>query len=418
MYQEIDKTSYKIYYIPTNRFKRNTIRIEFCIPVEKEKISLSLFLFNLLFEGSEKYPTKRLIKLACDDLYALNWSYDGYISGNYLRLDCKFNFLDEFYTEKGMAKKSFQFIHEILFHPLIKDGKFQEDKVELVRKRLIEMKEVERENHGAYAFNQLLNIISPNTPISYSHNGYLEDYKKITSEELVQFYNELLNSAELSIYVCGKENNTFVEELSSIFPIRTLKKKKKLPLEITHSKFRKTPKTVVEKDDNNQSILIMGCKTDTFTMYEKQYVAYVYNYILGGGTNSYLFQNVREKNSLCYGINSSFQTICNLFFISAGIDAKNFKKCTSLIKKQMKRISDGDISEEMIENAKTIYIEAKKELNDSVNGMIKNVSGHVELGYDLADVQQEEIKKVTKEDIVSLSKKIHLDAIYLLEGGE
>ena len=74
MYQEYDMTSYKLYVIPTERFKRNTVRLIFSKPVKKEEISLFTLLLTVLFEGSKKYPTGRKIRIETDNLYGLGWS--------------------------------------------------------------------------------------------------------------------------------------------------------------------------------------------------------------------------------------------------------------------------------------------------------------------------------------------------------
>ena len=43
--------------------------------------------------------------------------------------------------------------------------------------------------------------------------------------------------------------------------------------------------------------------------YERNYPLTLFSIILGGGTNSKLFRNVREKNSLCYYIYSTVNSI-------------------------------------------------------------------------------------------------------------
>ena len=52
------------------------------------------------------------------------------------------------------------------------------------------------------------------------------------------------------------------------------------------------------------------------TVFEKQYVLYIYSFILGGSPNSKLFKTVREKNSLCYSISATFKAIYNILYIN------------------------------------------------------------------------------------------------------
>ena len=78
------------------------------------------------------------------------------------------------------------------------------------------------------------------------------------------------------------------------------------------------------------------------------YVSYIYSYILGGGPDSMLFKNVREKNSLCYSINASIYSISDLMIIKSGINAKDVSKAIKIIKEQVKKIKKGNFDLEEI----------------------------------------------------------------------
>ena len=137
---------------------------------------------------------------------------------------------------------------------------------------------------------------------------------------------------------------------------------------------------------------------------------------MSGGPDSKLFKNVREKNSLCYNVKSNISKIFNLMIITAGIDAKNYKKTVSLIKKELKNMEKGDFSEEEINSAKAIYNSSILSMQDSPYNLIGVYKAKEYLNLDPIEVRIEEIKKVSKEDIVKLSKKIKMDTIFLLEG--
>lgn len=417
MYQEYNLESYKLYVIPTERFKRNTIRLVFRRQVKKEEISGLLFTLGVLFEGSKKYPSGRELKIASDNLYAAGWSWGGSLSGNYLICHIDFHFLDEKYTEEGMLDQTLQFFKELLFSPNVENGGFDKETVELVRLRMLEEIETEKEAPGVYAVKKMKMYLSPDTPISYSNIGYKQDYLELTAEDLYEYYQECLKTCDLDVFVCGHVKDiNWKEKIRSFIPINTIKKAKNINPYIEHKSYRKKAQTIIEQDENNQSKLVIGCKLDPLTSFERQYVTHVYSYILGGGADSYLFQNVREKNSLCYSISSGFQILNNIMTISAGIDGENLKKTVHLVKEQMKKMKKGEFTEEQIKNAMTVYVEAKHQLTDSVNGLISNVDNHIHYGYDLFERQMEEIEKVTKEDVMKLASKIHFDTIFLLEG--
>ena len=142
----------------------------------------------------------------------------------------------------------------------------------------------------------------------------------------------------------------------------------------------------------------------------------MYNFILGGSPDSRLFSIVREENSLCYSISSSFSGVTNTMLISSGINASDFKKSVTLIKKILKDISSGNIKDEELEKGKITYLSTFKELEDSIYSMMSLYVSKEYLDLDLLEERKKEIEKVTKEDIIKFSKKIHMDTIYLLEG--
>ena len=181
---------------------------------------------------------------------------------------------------------------------------------------------------------------------------------------------------------------------------------------------RLLPKTYKEKSNYSQSQLVMGYKLSNLSDFELRYVLNVYSYILGGGPDSKLFKNVREKNSLCYSISSTGQPLNSILIVSAGIDAKNFDKTVSLVKKQVKQMIKGDFSDDDIIKAKVTYLNSLKELEDNPQSILSMYVGMEYLNSHDMDMRINNINKVTKSDVVSLANKVHLDTIYLLEGGD
>ena len=199
------------------------------------------------------------------------------------------------------------------------------------------------------------------------------------------------------------------------FKINTIKKTATSHI-INHNKFRKITNIVKSPKNINQSILLFGFKLDNITEFERLYTLAVYNSILGGSPDSKLFREVREKNSLCYSISSTYSGINSYEIISAGINKKDYNKAVKLIKKEIKKMALGEFTEEEIKQAQITYIASLKEIEDAPSSMISIYEAHEYLGYDLMPEREKNIVKVTKEDIITLAKKLKLDTIYLLEG--
>ena len=68
--------------------------------------------------------------------------------------------------------------------------------------------------------------------------------------------------------------------------------------------------------------------------------------------------------------------------------------------------------------AKVTYLNSLKELEDNPQSILSMYVGMEYLNSHDMDMRINNINKVSKSDVVALANKIHIDTIYLLEGGE
>ena len=138
--------------------------------------------------------------------------------------------------------------------------------------------------------------------------------------------------------------------------------------------------------------------------------------MLGGSSNSLLFDTVREKNSYAYYINSNAKAYDNILMIYSGIESGNSENVLKLIKKTLSDVQKGKFSDEILENSKATIIASIKASTDSPNGIINTYYAKVLVNSDDFEKRMENIKKVSQEDIIELSKKVTIHTVYLLEG--
>jgi len=152
------------------------------------------------------------------------------------------------------------------------------------------------------------------------------------------------------------------------------------------------------------------------TDYEKNYPLVLANLILGGGTDSKLFKEVREKNSLCYTIHSSTNKLDNLMIIRAGIDKNNYDKTVELIEKNIKDIQKGKFTESDINIAKQFYNTSLESIEENEFYIINEYLFEEILGIDPIRTRKYKMEIVKKQEIVKAAKKITMDTVFLLEG--
>ena len=142
----------------------------------------------------------------------------------------------------------------------------------------------------------------------------------------------------------------------------------------------------------------------------------MFNIIFGGCSDSKLFKEVREENSLCYTIHSIPNKLDNVLIVKAGIDKDNYKKTVSLIEKDLKDLVNGKFDDVDIMMAKEYYNTALEEIEDSQIKIINNYLMMELIGTDDIETKRKMMNKVTKNEIVKVAKKVTIDTIFCLEG--
>jgi len=417
-YKKYEMGAYNLHVINTDKFKTVSIKINFKRKCVKDEITIRSLLTYLLLESNNLYKNRRMLEIKTEELYNLKYNAFNTISGNYNIMTFEASFLNEKYTQEGMLKESIKFLLDLILNPNVKDNKFSIKEFEMCKNLVEEQIETLKERVGTYSQIRMLEEMDSKSVISFRATGYIEDLEKITESNIYEYYKTILKSDIVDIFIIG--NIDIVETkniINDLFKINTLKKPSQSH-EVIHTKIRNKVNIKKEKLDIEQSKLVMGFKLTNLTEFEKKYVMGVYSYILGGGPDSKLFKTVREKNSLCYSIGSNYSLVFNLFKINAGINNKDFKKTVSLIKKEMKNMSNGMFTEKEIKSAIMTYLSTYKEIQDNENSVLVNYITTEYLKIDPIEIRQKQIKKVTKEMIIEVSKKIHLDTIFLLEGNE
>lgn len=411
-----DLGSFGLHLVKTNKFKTVTIRVVFHTPIKKEEITLRNVLTDILLQSSKEYDSRRSLTIKAEELYAADITTNNQRVGNYIVSSFILQTLNDKYTEKGNLDASIAFLNEIIFNPDVTNNKFRTDKLDVVKTNAQVALNSIKEDASSYSLMRLAEAFDKDSPISYRMTGYLEDLEKITEENLYKYYQKMIDNDLVDIFVVGDfEETEMIQIIKKYFKFKKLKKGKgKYQLEIRKCNSKRL--FAKETTDNTQSKLAIACPVNKLTEYERNYPLVLANLILGGGTDSKLFKEVREANSLCYTIHSMFNKMDNLLVIAAGIDKDNATKTVELITKELKDLKKGKFLEKDIETAKEFYFTALEEVEENEHRIINEFLSRELLGIDSLEKRREKMSKVTKQEIVKASKKIGMDTIFLLEG--
>jgi predicted Zn-dependent peptidase len=417
-YQHYDEKAYNLHLFKTDKFKTITVMINFRRKIVKEEITIRSFINSLLLLSSKNYPSEKLSCQKLESLYSPQIGGNERRLGNYAITSFYINMLNEKYLDEGINKECLNFFKELIFNPDVTDGAFNARSFNIVKNDIKAKLRSIKDNPKYYSAVRMLEVMAPDSSISY-RNGYLDDLNDIDAKKVYDYYKSMLNSDIIDVFVLGDIDTSEIRNMiRDMIAVNTIKKQKK-DIYVTHHEFRSRIKKVVEEEGKLlQAKLVIGYKVGYLSDFERKYVLPIYNDILGGPSYSKLFQNVREKNSLAYYVYSNYSRGDNILTISSGINKESFDKALRLIKQEFNNISKGKIIDSELIRAQEDMNSIIKQIEDKPLSLINNYVVQLLFDLDSIETRKKEIFKVTKEDVKNISKKIHIDTVYFLHGGD
>lgn len=278
----------------------------------------------------------------------------------------------------------------------------------------------QKQNPASVASNLLRKATFEGHPYANATEGTEETLKNIELSDIKAFYKEFYNQKNMVISVVGDATEKDIKKWLK----RNFKhiKKGETVQTFASAPFPVTP-SVVRKEMNVPQSTIHLSHEGITRNHPDYYAVFVMNYILGGGGfNSRLMEEVREKRGLAYSVYSQFNPSPAGATFTASVNTKNedAEKSISLIKTEMARIKKGVTTSEF-EGAKA-FLEGSFPLRLDSNAKILShltLMQMENLGIHYLDNWVENIRKVTLQDVKNASEK-HLkeDAlITIIVGG-
>lgn len=408
--------NYNLHIIHSKRFKTVSVIANLRFLYDKYSDIYVPLLCKLLVDTSSKYNTIMDINKACAEIYDPSFSIKPIESGSEMIISLRSSFVNEKYTELGMNEKSIRFVLPFLFEPKIVNGGFDAEVFEVEKEKLVDKYKSLKDYPSDYAEAMADYYLEKKGYKELYIDEVIELTKKVTKEELYDYYLKVLKSSELDIFVCGDVDFESTQKIFDDSVKFNGFRKDKINHYIKPTSYRNEIMKVSKKSKNVQSNLVIGCKVINMTKFEREYVFPVYSWILGGGMNSLLSKTVREKNSLCYYIYTSNEKLYGVLKIHSGINFTDYGRVYDFINLEMSNIKSGNFPASMIDNVKKLYYSSLDSFEDSQMDVLGNYISQVYLNLDDLKLKKINMRKVTKNDVIKLSKKVHIDTVFLLEG--
>lgn len=405
--------------VKVQRFKTMKLSCTAYIPLTKEIAAMSAMLSQVLTKSCEEYPTLMQFSRKLGSLYGATVSGGANKSGDVRTLKLVVSAIDDRFALDGesVAEDVSKLLCEVLFKPKVKNGKFDSEDLEQERRQLIEYIDAQFNDKQVYAALRCTEIMCEGEPYGITRHGGVDTINKIDCENLYKGWQELLKTARFEIFFVGgkgeKEAENVFKEAFSKVERQPVKLENKVVYDV------KEVKNVTEEMELSQSKLIIGMRTGVDALDPRSDAMKLMSAVLGGTAHSKLFNNVRERLSLCYYCSSRYDGRKGILRIESGVESENIEKAEKAIFTEIEEMKKGNITDFEMESAKLSVCDAYKTLDDSVDGIESWYSVQVfEDRFKNLDEKLEGIMKVTKEQVIEAANLLKTDTIYVLKGNQ
>ncbi len=285
--------------------------------------------------------------------------------------------------------------------------RFDGQAVERIRRLLLNAIADDAKNPRRVAIATWFRTVFPDHPYGRPADGTAEGIAAITVDDLRTFAATRLARDNIVIAaagdVPGDEIAALVDSALRGLPATSA------PITIGEAVLANLGRTVVEPLPIGQSIVAFGMpglKRDDPDFY----AAFVMNEVLGGGSTSRLYEEVREKRGLAYGVYSYLNPLDHAGLYLGGVATRNDRVAQSIeiIRAEIARLAEDGISEQELAAAKGHLIGAFPLRFDS-GRKIARMLMHNQLqglGIDYVDRRNGYIEAVTREDVGRVAHRL------------
>lgn len=402
------KKGVNFYLNERDKFNTAIFQVDFVFPTDAQYFADLNLLSDLLKKHSTKFKLHQQITDFLENHYGANLDLDYDFFGK----TANFSFTLSFVHPRLLKDSQYcfanliNFLAEIIFN--------QNDRmVQLFENEKNYCKNVLKENltdPETLIFYQALPQYISSSQLNVPLSGTFTQLNAVKIDHVYDLWQHLLQTSAVNIYYDGfslsSEDQRVIHQFSErFFPRRSW------DFDYPYYLEAKPARTLIQERRNNlnESILLQQYYLNGHAKYRGEHYAawLIFNQIFGGDSESFLFQEIREKRQLSYEVYSSLSFGLNCFYVYATLNDNQFELVDQEINQIFHIISQVAYDPLILDNAKKSIENLLLYQNDGrlfeiaqqkMKFIIPNYISNTEL--------IQEIQAVTSEDLVACSEKI------------
>jgi predicted Zn-dependent peptidase len=396
--------------IKTDKFKTAVCCVLIRRPLLRETASKNALLPGILRQGCAKYPSIPKINGRMEELFGSVFDCQIVKKGEEQILQFYF----EGVSREGNFIKGVEFLKELILNPLIDSGGFKPDVAANAKNHLKNIIKGRMNNKAEYARVNCLAHICENEPFGAYADGYAEDLNDISAEDLYLHYKHILRTSPIELICAGN-----IDESELTAAVRgwdtTDRQRAIIPLARCFPA-RPAVKYISEDFNSAQGKLCIGLRSDIPPASGDFFGLLMMNEILGGGPGGKLFTKIRERESLCYYINSTLYWFKSIMLIQAGLASAHFERVVGLVNREIEEIRQECVTRDEWESAQQGLIAKFRSGQDYYSSILDFYAAR----YLLNDRRSVEdfirgVEAASLSETAEAARRVEVDTVFMLK---
>jgi predicted Zn-dependent peptidase len=355
----------------------------------RQQAGVAHFMEHVTFKGTQAFPTTR----------AVSEAIEGYGGSSNAATDRESTV---YWARVPMreAERAFKVLAELTVRPLLRS-------TDIARERDIIVEEIRsyRDDPGQYVFNLFDRAFFGDTSLGWEIAGDEDSVRGLTDDDIKTFWNRTYEPSNMVVAAAGDmEHAELVERVRELFGTG----------EADVPPYVAAPNTpcerfVVEERELAQAHICLGLPA-LERDHPDQWTLELLNTILGEGSSSRLFQEVREEAGLAYDVHS-FQVDyadSGTLQVYAGVDPADLEQTLDAILDELRHMRDDLVPQDELDRARA-YASGRLELRLEESRHLSAWLGIQEALHDRVltlDEALTELNKVTPEEVQELAQRL------------
>lgn len=352
---------------------------------------VSHFLEHLLFQGSQKYPTSKIISEAVDGV-------GGYMNA-YTTAE-----LTTYFAK--VPSEHFRKVADILVDLTLKPL-FDPAQIERERGVIIEEMNVWRDDPGQYVFDLVGDLLWPEDGLRTNVIGTEHTIRALSREVIAGYHASMYGPSNAVVAIAGnvplEEAKDVIEKLFTEAQV-TVQPRTFAP---TRGQITAAPVYIYHRNTNQTHLVLAGRGVSLRHHHEP--ALRMLSALLGAGMSSRLFHSVREEKGLAYTIFMGLTSFIDdgKWEVYAGVNNDKLIEALEAILVELRRAREASVSEAELQRVKQ-QMRGRVIMGQETNGSVADrIGSELLLTHDVRSIDQilDEIDQVTTEDLHAAAQR-------------